>query len=1560
MNEFDDLMSGPQPVDLTTLVGSQLPAITLPKSAVVNRAATVALASDPQNAVQNFQLMVAENDQGSEDLVTSMQQRVVEQSQAGDKQAYMSIMSDPKVPIERKRQLIEEMAKAPSYRTDTSMHNLTRAAAAPSKGETRSAEDARINAVTTSLAELHESRTLMQGLVNQHAAGMRDVGVGTVGEMAAFWVMPFGINVSQAREVYGDTGSLGKALKAFALPGSSFLQRKQALENLPPTERVEAVRNFLSNLEKSSGVILSDNDFQEVQKAKAALEKGGYDTFDSWIDNLSGLLDIVGLGVALRGLKKPVKLTKPAGAPSSMDEAGKRATEAVKGQQKDVVDVEFLGASGGGWVDTISDGTKRIQYNAAKGLPNPLSPHETAKAANPSSARASHKAVVEGEEAVTEAMTGTNKVDAVANDVYPQHGTESGRVFAQPTDIQREVRQATFTDKIWEFMSNMGRLEYTTAEKAAIRGHVVNDFKSATGMVMHENMSTFTVKGGNIEIGAMYGTPEGAWSSAQSAIDQTKYALRKYGVLDDDIELLKKQGTDYVPTTLQAEAGQQGSYMVRINTTHEIDPTDVTKFEEVTTKRNWMDRIPGSEWFQGNLSAYITDAASRIDPKISKGASAANDYTARFEKLMLEEVSIYSDLFNKLPKENQARVNAYLFEANKNEIKFDRNDLISRGWFQEEIDAAQAWRNFWDQHYHLENYDLVRSLIAEGYMLFTKGDTDFYVKRTEKNINVGPVYDANTDLAADLSKAFLDDLYDNGGYVAKIKTSMVLDGKTVQHVIVRNTPDEYARKFRDSDRVLNYREGYYTLQYDAPRFIDEYRMVGGQEIKRTIAVAGDSDEARRFITRKTEDAEEGVRYEQRADVNAYRRTSDEWFDIEGARGRIAQRRRGKLLEDASGTNYLGDGEYIINPVDSAIKAARSISGRTVNRPMLEAAKARLKQQFAVEFGSDGMGGVRWPTDAAQIGKEGNMASKAVADAKTNWAYINYLENGYINHADEFFKRGMFAASEALGEVKGAGKLQRGLLKASEMAPTTSAKQAVYMASIVANPLRQWIVQPHQAVRVFAYNPKGFMSGAIAKNFGEYASWLIRNAPEAEAVPGSFIHFLRDSGVMDGVDKQNLVRGTLLDAAEATHPVTKGVKEAGAWVRRIGFDAGEQLNMGLHMSAAYDRYKRAGKNLLDPDVRAEAMQEARAVSYEMNFAGDFPYNQNSVAFIMQFAQVGHKAFLQGFNRKLDRATRARLVAFDLAMWGPPVGVAYYVSEMFGGDVLPEDKVTREALLYGLEYTIINESLRHLLKDESVSVDVTSLAPMDMTGFRDVATAFLEQGALKAFAESPAGQLFFKDQSRMQVALGSIARYFGVSDPINETPEEFTEMLLNVGKIAGGINNAHKAFIILDAQQRYDAMGRPQGDAKHTLEAVTQLFGFGDMSSKQLFEMSKAMTKKGKDHKEEVLSVYKTVLTHYQIKMEEGIQSPRQMQAVSQALLKRYANDPVALQIITNQLKQDLKDPEMRLMESFLKSVNVPGMDETRDKIKNAPMPDETKEKMIMLLDEAAKVHSKKEE
>jgi hypothetical protein len=167
-------------------------------------------------------------------------------------------------------------------------------------------------------------------------------------------------------------------------------------------------------------------------------------------------------------------------------------------------------------------------------------------------------------------------------------------------------------------------------------------------------------------------------------------------------------------------------------------------------------------------------------------------------------------------------------------------------------------------------------------------------------------------------------------------------------------------------------------------------------------------------------------------------------------------------------------------------------------------------------------------------------------------------------------------------------------------------------------------------------------------------------------------------------------------------------------------------------------------------------------------------------------------------------------------------------------------------------------------------------------------------------------------------------------------------------------------MLDAQQRYDALGRPQGDAKHAVEALMQLFGFGDMSTKQLYEMSRAMTKKGKEHKDEVLSVYKTVLTHYQIKLEEGIQSPRQMQAVSQALLKRYANDPVALQIITNQLRQDLKDPEVRLMELFLRSVGVPGMNENLDRIKNAPMPQETKDKMLQVIRDIEVNRSNKEE
>ena len=398
---------------------------------------------------------------------------------------------------------------------------------------------------------------------------------------------------------------------------------------------------------------------------------------------------------------------------------------------------------------------------------------------------------------------------------------------------------------------------------------------------------------------------------------------------------------------------------------------------------------------------------------------------------------------------------------------------------------------FWDHHFYLENYDIVKTLNAQGYMKFKNANTELYARPIAKNQNIGWFYDPSVDDVVRWGQGEGDVLYAAGGTYAKLRRPTTFNGVEVEHMIIRNTPTEYASKLRDTDTVLNYRDGYFQLQYKKnARFVDQIvRDINGVETgRKTIAVANDTAEAMAFAKRMAGNSGNSVLdYVVRGDVNGLRRGGDEWWDLNSASGRISQRHRGQLLEDSSGLNHLGDGSYVQNPIDSAVRAAKSISGRTVNRPMLEAAKARYTNMHQNVLPKNAYGEAVFPSKIGEITSKGETTSKAVRDARTDYEYINYLQNGYINNMDEFFKQSFNAMAQTVATIgkrapdsltKTIAATERGLLGASDVSVSGTLKGGVFTATIASNVLRQWIMQPHQILRTLSYNPIGWANGGI--------------------------------------------------------------------------------------------------------------------------------------------------------------------------------------------------------------------------------------------------------------------------------------------------------------------------------------------------------------------------------------------------------------------------------------------------------------------------------------------------
>lgn len=1569
------------PVKLEDLVATELPPLALPKASVRNRAATTAmLAGNPDMAVENYQAMMLEGEGGQSTMQKEFQANIAKATKDVDMQGIMSMLGDPKVSFNDKQRIVQGV-KGSQFLSDSGTILHSNSLAAPSKGENAEQESSRISAAD-SIREIYDTRSQIQGLVNAHGASLRNPDAGTVGEMAALWVMPFGNSVSTAKINKGlnPTQSLWQTIKGFVAPGTTVANIRAQLENLPPSQRMEFTRKTLDSIKDNSGIIFgNDNQFAQWEKASAIFEEGGYGTFQEWADNISPILDVVGLGQVIRGGAKGAKAASKEAKAAGRAAPRAGADNVIKADWELVDEVNptnpFAARIGNPPKQlNMADQIQRIESNSIIRQENPASPANIVQQANPEKARAIHEAVIKSSsDEVAEAFYGTNKSQAIINDVFPQVLTESGAVVAKVADIGQNLRkELQVSDEVIDMIHDTGATYYTRAEKAAVRANIVNDFKSAEGFTVNDAESSFSVVGGRVKIDAMYGTAEGGFLKAEDAMAQALFALRNTGVPAADITLMKKQGLDYVPTTLEEVSGLDGSYKIRISSYSDITPSSVHSFEGIDVKRNIFDSIPGLvSDRKGSLARYLMDAASMLPSVITGPAVVAVDGVSKFEKLMLSEAAKFSDAFVTFSKDRKAAVNSYITEANYNGIAYDKADLMARGFDNAEIQALGDWKNFWDGQFYLENYDVVRTLDAQGYRMFKNTNTELYVKPVPKNQNIGRLYDPATDSVISHSKLDGDALYTAGGTYAKLRRPADFNGSTAEYMIVRNTPTEYTRKFNSTDSVLNYRDGYFQLQYTKnAKFVDE---VDG-DVTRTVAVGGDSLEAQAFANRMKA-ADPSKDYKVRGDIKGLRRDGDEWWDINSASGRIAQRQRGKLLQDASGLNHLGDGSYIVNPVDSAVRAAKSISGRTVNRPMLEAAKARFISQFGNMLPPNGAGGKGWPSNVDEIATKGEFTTKQLRDARTAYEYINYLENGYINTIDDVVKAGFNAIASILGKYSAGGskvaaKLERGALLASEATLSTSLKSGVYLTYIVSNIFRQWVVQPHQAGRMLAYNPVGFANGGIMKLAVGYASTDL-------ALPGftrvfgkgfellgdvtriktpyldhdEFRKFIKSSGLLDSVDKSNLVRGTLLDAADTSNPVARNIsKYAVTPARKIGFDVGEMANLLLHSAAVFERRVRKGENLNDLVKRDEAYSEIRALSGDMNFAGDMPYNQTSPSMLMQFMQVGHKMMLQATNRRLSVADRFNLVALDMIMFGSPaVAVASWLNE----DILPEDPVAREAIVWGLEAAMLNKSLSEIT-GRPVSLDVSALSPYDLSGWKEFFTHIATGGPVKAILSSPAGTLFLKDGGRVRTAIDSMSRFFGFSEDMDETPESAVQVAKEVAKVLSGVNNLTKAQMILDTGKTWDKTGRLTDEGLGVTEAVAMVFGFPTTTTRDMFKSIKENGADVKAHKERVTQDIKAVMAYYTTALATDNADPQWITKVAGKVLKTYKNDPVAHEIMDAEITKALRSKDQILIDSMMKVIDIPSLGSTRDKIMRLPVSEEQRQQLLRITEDVENV------
>lgn len=1337
------------------------------------------------------------------------------------------------------------------------------AVAATMKNESMEAEEFRID-TGNRLRQINERRAIMQEVLNEELS-KNDQGIlGIAADIAQMFVPVAGQRPTAQLMEELERDGWGDKFESLVLNGEAKKELSERLRGVPESERLAMGHKLLEAINNSpNAVLFNENQVAKVDLLRTVLEEGYYTSTDRWVDNIIGVLDASAVGAPLARLLG----------------VGTAVRAAARGV--------------GNTVHSI------VKRDSVK---SPVAPHSASQAlkdTNPEKYRALHQAMAEdttGE--VASAAYGASRTDALGHDLL-------GEVL-QPHDIVKNKVDIPVqapkilppNPRVIDVASANGTVYLTEAERLGVTSRVINDFRSATGIQPRTAMTregtvidgvTGEFSNNTVNIRAVYGSVDGGFTkgadkavnAVDDAIERTKIALRQYGVDESDMSILVRDGEHFNPIPAKLAPRDLDNFLIQVDFPYRVEADNIP-LEQFNVKWNFFDRVgklTGNK--QGSLQRHLLALSSMLRKEAVGGAAVGVDRGSLLTKEMLNLSKEATDIYDKMPTGRKAAIFEEIKRANFEGRVPDRARLIAEGFEQDELRFLDKWKEFWDTHYYLENRDKRMSLANNGYQ---RVENPNGTKLDAKPISEGgarsvrTAYDLDTETVVRLSSEEVEELYKNGGHFSSLRNEVELGGEIVGGdvgipILVRNqSGGTISRGYRDWDDVLDYRPGYFSVRYDAEYFIVRTgRRHDGREYERAIAVSGDYKSA---AARMRQLSKEGGEYRIRSDVKGEER--EKFMDsVNLSGGRSAQRIRGERLEDATDVNSSGfDMQYVMNPVDSMINTARGISDRVTMREFMEVSKTRFLKQFDHLLPKNKYGQTLWPSKVEQIGRPGELATKDLADARTTWEAINYWENGYINAIEDSWKATLRSWAQIAG-MKGMTRAEKVAFWAAEQAgPTTTLRRTAFNLYLVLNPARQFIVQAHQSVQLAAIRPN-YVATKLAGDFSAIVAARLNNGtkglPEKlvkasgrtkEQVEDMYQAYI-DSGLSASIDRQNLLRGSLLSSADdltyrsqavgALAKSNRGVQRTMNTIRRMGFDLGEEVNMMTAFLTFYDRALEANKGKkLSIEQLDEVTATARDFTYGMNFADDMPYNQNWLNMIFQFAQVPHKAFLQfTFNRALSAREKVQMAAFNAAMYGVPSGSLFYAYVEPHTRDLPEE--VREAILFGLESMALNTALSAMAGEE-VKLSYSALQATDTVGLQELVTSLMTQDVMSLLAASPSGSLLFGNNPRLAEWGRTVAKFTNFMPEDYEDPTTFPTVLKETFGLASGFSNAFKARMAYKLNEKYTAQGRVTKEGINLFEAIGIALGYETEHEMRNRYVSNEVYEKTKEFEEDVRLQY----------------------------------------------------------------------------------------------------------
>ena len=1192
---------------------------------------------------------------------------------------------------------------------------------------------------------------------------------------------------------------------------------------------------------------------------------------------------------------------------------------------------------------------------------------------NPSRARKVHELARKDTTGnMAKVLYGTNRTEAMANDVLPEIAEADGAV-RNKVSFDDEAAPRPSDTVVKAVKEAKGDIHFSDAEKVAMRNAAKSDFKNVVGLNPRTEMSSIGDEADGVKFSMVYGPRDGGFRSAKQAKDQVKFALKKYGVTDNEIELIARDtdGNYRPPNRVDL---RDGNYLVRVNHHYEFSPADTINWTLSSSKSKFwrmFDMVtPFTSGRSGGLREYLAPASVVVDKLTLDAASVASDVSAYIKKMLIEVSRDYAKKFKRLNNYQQNLVHDYIIEANNKSLKFDPANLRARGMNEDAIDTVRSWKKTNDTMYYFENQDLNKTLRAKGYEYFidTKNNTKLIVKNLSKRQlqgmdDVSPqgikAYDSESDKIVTMTWDEYDVLANDGGNIASVRGTVEHGDDAFDLVIVKNKSESsYTRRIRDDDATLNYRDGHYTVRYTDPYFITKKFKKNGKEYTKAIATSGSLKDAEAFLNRlkATDEAGEyNIRGNLRKDANQLEEA--EWSSMVSS-GRTSQRIRGDRLANATGQQTDPAHIHIESPEESLVRSILSLSNRVAHRDFIESAKARWMNQFEGLVPKQN-GKAMWPNDVRDIARGDITTDRGrLSDARAAWRYIEAIDSGYVNLLDDFSKGFFKNMSETAGR-KGWGWLETAAGKAAEFGPTTFARKKAFRLLLAANPIRQVMVQAMQALPVImAMNPKFALSGRLASQFslirylqrgGDAESFMKTLAEGATGLTAEEAKQLakhyEQSGFEAAVSAHSYIRDDIKNLVDTKwyHKVGSALATPLNVAQKFGFELGENALMRSVWLSEYDLLRRSGKQITKEDLQ-RMNARVRHLTLNMNRAGELPYNENMFSAAAQFWQAPHKAIsqiLMGHNG-LSGMDRLKLGAAYVLTYG--VGVNW-LSGMIA-QVLPVDPKLKETIEGGIFNLAVNKMLSTIYGDD-VEVDFSdSLRLLDVGQPFKFWQALMDMNIPEALTASPSASLVFGDSPRVTNFVKQLMRPFTVST--DKTGEEIYQTGVSFLTMFSGASNFFKAKYILENQKAISGTGTVVDPYVNNVEALMRIAGFSTIDEINQYAFNEKTYQATQAYKNDINLFITEASRRLASKGIANDEAEYYLDMMSEAQ-RVFENNPFYMKEIQQQLTYRAVRGETDIFKTVLRLGGYLSYQELRDVIINAPVDKQKQEGMLKIIE-----------